>query len=207
MLCSFWSWWECQRFAKVKLKSTLRPAGDVVLATAAGFALGAPLLLPGLQLAAHSMQVAVPYPPGKTPVRLGSLFYVAQNSPYLLNVPLGLICLGSAVIGLWFRRRRPYIAALGVVAVAMAAAALFTPVVDVLNVIPLLKEVEWSRNTLLLFFALAMLGGAGADVVLHSKDKLAVARWLVGGFALAGLGLLALVVFGSDNIVHAEAVA
>ena len=84
------------------------------------------------------------------------------------------------MIGLWFRRRRPYVAALGVVAVAMAAAALFTPVVDVLNVIPLLKEVEWSRNTLLLFFALAMLGGVGADVVLHSKDKLAVARWLVG---------------------------
>ncbi len=190
-----------------ELKSTLRPAGDVVLATVAGFALGAPLLLPGLQLAAHSMQVAVPYPPGKTPAPLGSLFYVAQNSPYLLNVPLGLICLVLAVIGLKFRRRRPYVAALGVVAVAMAAAALFAPVVDVLNVIPLLKEVEWSRNTLLLFFVLAMLGGVGTDVVLHSKDKLAVARWLVGAFALAGLGLLALVAFGSDNIVHAEAVA
>ena len=40
--------------------------------------------------------------------------------------------------------------------------------------------------------ALAMLGGVGADVVLHSKDKLAVTRWLVGGLPsrarFAGVG-------------------
>jgi hypothetical protein len=190
-----------------KPRLVLRPAGDVALATAAGFCLGAPLLLPGLQLSAHSIQVAIPYPPGKTPAALGSLFYIGQNSPYLLNVPLGLICLVLAVIGLWFRRRRPYVAALGVVALAMAAAALFAPLVDVLNVIPLLKEVEWSRNTLLLFFALSVLGGVGVDVVLHSRGKSAIPKWLAGGFALLVLGLLALVVFGGDNIVHVEAVA
>jgi hypothetical protein len=43
--------------------------------------------------------------------------------------------------------------------------------------------------------------------VLHSKRESAIPRWLAGGFALAGLCLLALVVFGSDNIVHVEAVA
>ena len=181
------------------LRATLRPAGDLALAAAAGVALGAPLALPALQLAGHSFDTLEPL--FVLAPSLRSYFFAGQNAATALGLYIGLICVVLAAVGVGFRWRRPEVSGLGVVVIAMAAVLLFHPLLDGLNATPLLKEGDWGRAFLPMIFALSVLGGVGVDVLLRSAGRQEVTRWTAAGFAVAGFGVLMFFLFGIDDHV------
>jgi len=194
------------------------PALDAGIAAAAGAALGAPLLLPGLQiLSIAQRQVQGQYPP--LPVHdlvhlitqsfdglplagshwFGDSFY-AETAAYV-----GVITLVLAVVGLAVRGRRPEVIALGAVAVIMAAIT-FVPAVDsLLNRVLRHGQVEWGRALLFLAFALAVLSGVGMDAVIRAHNQRNVRRWTGSGFLVSGVVLVALWEFGRGHLTSAEA--
>ena len=181
------------------LRATLRPAGDLALAAAAGVALAAPLALPALQLAGHSFDTLKPL--FVLAPSLRAFFFAGQNAATAPGMYIGLICVVLAAVGVGFRWRRPEISGLGVVVIAMAAVLLFHPLLNGLNATPLLKEGDWGRAFLPMIFALSVLGGVGVDVLLRSADRHAVTRWIAAGFAVAGFGVLMFFLSGIDNHV------
>jgi len=194
------------------------PVLDAGLAAVAGAALGAPLLLPGLQiLSIAQRQVQGQYPP--LPVHdlvhlitqsfdglplagnhwFGDSFY-AETAAYV-----GVITLVLAVVGVAVRWRRPEVIALGTVAVIMAAIT-FVPAVDsLLNRVLRHGQVEWRRALLFLAFALALLAGVGMDAVIRAHNQRNVRRWTGIGFVVSGVVLVALWKFGRGHLTSAEA--
>jgi hypothetical protein len=183
-------------------RSILRPTCDLVLAGVAGAALGAPLALPGVQLAVHSVQ-SIPSQNvyARTAYSLNGLVYGFTNGTYTNGAYIGLISIVLAVLALAFYRHRPEVVGLGVVAVAATVAAFASPVVALLNRLPGLDDLHWQRVELSMAFAIALLAGAGLDtLVVASSDRRAAPRWAVMGFALACLGLLVLFIFGTNHL-------
>lgn len=163
----------------------LRPLRDLAVGTVCGIALGAPLLLPGLQLAAHSVnsvRAYEVYSRGSLP--LSGVFGLTRG-PYL-----GVAAIVLAVLGTALRRRRPETRALAALAVVMAAVTFVPPVTWAMNHVPLLGASHWSRTSIQLALALAVLGASGVDAVVKGLPATA-ARWGAAGFV--GTGLVALV--------------
>ncbi|HMK62632.1 MAG TPA: YfhO family protein, partial [Acidimicrobiales bacterium] len=194
------------------------PVVDLVCAGAGGFALAAPLLLPGLQLAGHAVRS------GKHPARglpahelvgfvlqgfdglpisgsrwFGSLPYYLHEPAYVGVVGLVLAALGTAV-ALRGRRRnadRAGFVAVAVVAVALCFVGFVTAVADA---VPTVDGVKWERSLLVAGFALAVLAGIGADTVVRHWDKAMVRRWTTGGFAVGAVLLAVLWFFARGRL-------
>jgi hypothetical protein len=196
-----------------------RPTFDVGVAAAAGAALGAPLLIPGLQLTAGAIRTtrsAVPALPlhdlsavafqGFDGLPVAGSHWFGQlfgNMSYLeSSVYVGVIAAVLAVVAV-ARRRQPEVVAMGIVGVAMAAVVFFPPVVAVLDSIP--YGVRWHRGAILLAFALAVLAGVGTDVVARSWRERGVQQWAAGGFAVAALALVVLWFVGRGDLRPADA--
>ena len=179
-----------------------RPLIELVTGTVAGIALGAPLLLPGLQVIAGSQHAAAGGDPaelvkGNPPLPGGTLLHLAfqgydglpiagnhwfgyvggysETAAYLGIIPLVLV-----VFGVVARRRRPEVSALIAVVVVMTAIAFVPFVVSGLNHLPPVRSVVWQRAIEPLVFALALLSGIGMDVLVKHSDRSAVRRWLAG---------------------------
>ncbi len=194
-----------------------RPILDLGVATVAGAALGAPLLWPGLPVLSASLHQtqgghrALPVHDfahlftqsfDGLPVAgnqwFGSSFYT-ETAAYV-----GVISLVLAFTAVAVRWRRPEVISFGVVAVAMACVA-FVPGLDsLLDRVPRVGDVEWTRALLPLAFALAVLAGIGMDTVVHAHDQRAVRQWLGVGFAMSGVGLVALWELGRGHLTPAQ---
>ena len=184
----------------------LRPGIDLVLGVAAGVGLTAPLALPGYQIAGAAIrtfegstfgrQTAFPFQ------QLGALAFAGLNgvSIQLSPIYLSIIVVVLAVAGVWVRRTRPEVIALTVVAVIMGAIAFVQPVENALHLAPGLQAVRWYRSAVLASLALAVLGGAGMDLLVRSWWNRTVRRVVGVGFAAAAVILLTAWVIGPNPV-------
>ncbi len=191
-----------------------RPALDLAVATVAGVALGAPLLLPGAQLLGGSLRgvkggsQALPprdlmyvffqgFDGSPAGTWFGPSFYV-RTAAYVGVIAVVLAVL-AVVTALGSRSRRPDILALGVVAVVSAVLVVVPPLV--------LGSVQWHRALLPMDFALAVLAGAGTEVLVRAHAERVTRSWtaaLVGGI---GLIVAAIFVFGRGALPAAHSAA
>ncbi len=186
-----------------------RPLLDAGLGAVAGAALGSPLLLPGLQLISGSVRtgkslsqavsvqslVLVPFQGFDGLPVAGSRFfgsgYYTKSVAYVgvIAVALAAVAVLAAVKQ---RRHRPEVIAFGAVAVVMAAIVYLPIVESFLDGLPLVGSVLWRRATIPMAFALAVLAGLGAEVIVRSHADRTVRRWCGGAFAVAAVVILAL---------------
>jgi hypothetical protein len=191
----------------------LRPIVDVALGTVIGVALGAPLLFPGAQLLAGSLRGAKGGSQALPPRDLmyvlfqgfdgspsgsswfGPSFYI-RTACYVgvIAVVLAVLAVASAV---GRRRRRPEVVAVTAVAVVMAALVVLPPVV--------LGSVQWHRALLPVDFAMAILAGVGADVLVRAPAARRTLWWMAGSFSAVGGLLLLIFGFGRGHLPSAEA--
>ncbi len=204
-----------------------RPVLDLFIGGAAGLALGAPLLLPGLQVASGSQHNV----PGGDPAEIipGNPALPSHNLVHFVfqgfdGLPVsgshwfgyaggysetaayvGVIALVLAAVGLAVGRRRPEVIAFGALAVVLAVVAFFPPLVSALYRLPVVGTVLWQRAILPVAFGLAVLAGVGMDALVRAHDQRTVRRWAGGGFAVAALLLAGLWVFARGRLPADEA--
>ena len=199
-------------------RTAIRPLLDLVVGCAAGAALGAPLILPGLQLTGLSVRLDTISNRALRPSDIthlafqsfdgtpisGSVFF--GDIGYVpTTVYLGVIVLVLAVVAVALRRRLREVIALAVVSVAAIAAVFVPPVTAILNALPHGTRVQWARSTLVLALALAVLAGMGLDLLARSWRDRTFRRWAGGGFAVCGVLILGLWAFGRGHLPPAEA--
>jgi Bacterial membrane protein YfhO len=199
-----------------------RPVIDLSLALLTGVALGAPLLLPGFQVASLSQRAVQGGDPAEIlkgnpslpwhnlvhilfqgfdglPVAGNHWFgYIGGYSETAAYV--GVIAVVLAVTAVAVRRGRPEVVGFGVLCVAMLIVAFVPPVVALLYRLPLIGTVLWQRAILPLTFGLAVLAGVGLDAIVRAHGDRSVRRWAGGGFAAVAVLLLGLWAFGRDDL-------
>ncbi len=204
-----------------------RPVVDFMLAAVAGAALGAPLILPGLQVIRGSQRAVPGGDPaelisGNPPLPLHNAIHLAfqgfDGLPIAGNAwfgyiegysetaaYVGVIVLVMALVGMALHWRRPAVIAFGAVVLVSAAAAFVPPVVSILYRLPVVGTILWQRALLPLVFGLVVLSGFGLDALVRHHDRRAVRRWARGGFAVAIILLAALWLWGRGALSPAEA--
>jgi len=186
--------------------ATLRPFGDLVAAGVAGICLGAPLLLPGLQLVSGSTRNTGGG--AQNAQKALSVAYLYRTAfPWLIGSPLfheykyiGIIAVVLALGGVIFRHRVAEVVALAGVAVVMAVLAFTPQAISVVNGLPGLHAVRLPRALMFFTFAVAMLAGVGLHVFLRSPGQARVRRYLGAAFGAAAVILLVLWVAGPGHI-------
>ena len=192
-----------------------RPVSDLVVATLAGLALGAPLLLPGIQLAAGSVHATSPGPPAfpthdllylifssfdGVPVPgnygFGPSFFYNTVAAYvgIIAVVLALIAIVTAI-----QRKRPEALAVTAVVIVMGAIVYVEPVTRLADSLPFIGEIVWLRALGPLTLALAVLAGAGLDAVIQSPTSRTIRLGLLGGFGSAALAIACIWLFGRNG--------
>ncbi len=187
----------------------LRPFIDLVVASVAGFALAAPLALPGYQVisrsvisverGAYGLHSAYPLS------RLGELAFPGLDGHRITGEAayLSLIVVILAVTSIGLGLRRPEVAALVAVALILGAIGFVDPVADGLNAIPHLQSVKWARAAVPTVFAVVALGGLGLDLLLRRFRDRALTIWLGAGYLLAAVALLIFAAVGSPSAPRA----
>ena len=164
----------------------LRPVIDLLVAGIAGAALGAPLLLPGLQLTGGSIRSAsssanlLPLhdtffllfssfdgEPLSGNYAFGGSYFYDETAAYIGVIALVLASMGL-MIGIL--GRRPEVLALAVVGAAMAAIVYVGPAAHLVSHLPLLNEVDWLRALMPLSLVLAALAGVGVDAITKVRQ-------------------------------------
>ena len=192
-----------------------RPAFDLAIGTAAGCALGGPLLLPALQLTATSVRAASMATPS-LPVHdllytvfsgfdgitvagnfgFDESFFYNETAAYVGSIAVALALIGVVVA---VRSRRAEFLALGVVVIVMGALAFWTPAVHLIEHVPNIGDVHWTRALMPLSLALAALAGIGMDAVTKSVSMPATRKWFAGVFAGATILMTLLWLFGRNG--------
>jgi hypothetical protein len=193
----------------------LRPFTDLTLATLGGVALGAPLLLPALQLTATSVRstsAATATLPAHDALYLafsgfdgvpvaGSLgfsggFFYSETAAYV-----GIVALVLTLVGVVFgvRRRLPEVVALTSCAAVAASVCYLSPVTHAADSLPLIGVVDWKRALMPLCLALAALAGMGMDAVARSARSQIVRASLLGGFVVVAVWLAGTWLFGRNG--------
>jgi len=165
-----------------------RPVIDVLVGGACGFALGAPLILPGLQVVQASGRAGAT---GGAPFalsHLSDLIVGLQGTDFRVPPPyVGVLAVALAVVAVALRWRRPEI--LGFAAVA-AAAVLLTfknPLHILVQATPVLGRVTWNRDVMLLALAFAVLGAAGVDALVRNELSVRFRKWALGTLGAGAL--------------------
>ena len=214
------------RARKYGVRTMRRPCVDLVIGGVAGLALGAPLILPGLQIIRGSQRGTSNDPgeivPGNPPLpfhNVTHLFFQAFDGLPIAGsrwfgyvggysetaAYIGVIVVVLAVAAVGVRHRQPEVTAFGVVAVVMASITFVPPVAWVMAHLPLIGSVLWQRSLLLLVFALSILGGIGMDALMKASLRRPAIQWTLGGFVVAAFALLALWLFGRGHLPAPEA--
>ena len=206
-----------------------RPFAGLAIGTVAGAALGAPLLLPGLQVVSGSQHGAAGGDPaelvkGNPPLPVHNLLHLAlqgydglpiagnhwfgyvggysETAAYIGVIPLVLV-----VLALARGRRRPAVIAFAALALVTVAVAFVPAVVDALNHLPVVKTLVWQRAILPLVLALTVLSGFGMEALVRHPDRASVRRWLTGGFGGAGVVVVVLWLVGRRRLALSDASA
>jgi hypothetical protein len=188
-----------------------RPIRDLVIAVAAGFALGAPLLLPAIQATNGSVRATSTAPatlpfhdltflvfsgfdgvpvPGQVGFGLG--FYYNESAAYV-GIIAFVLALVAVVAGI--RRRRPEVFAALAVVVVFGALAFLPPLDNLLYRVSLIREIQLMRSLMPLTLGIAILAGVGLDTVVRTPKARSVRLSLLYGFGAAALLLLAVWLF------------
>ncbi len=202
----------------------VRPLFDLALAGVAGVALGAPLILPGLQvlagstrnsgtllartevgrsLPAHDLVHVLVQGWNGLPVAGSSVFGDAVYGDTASYV--GVIALALAVVGVVRRWRRPEVVGLVAVVAVTLAIVFLSPVQALILHVPGLSSIDWHRDLMILGLGVAALAGMGVDAVVRRATERSlqtlVATVLAGGLVV----LVALWLFGTSGLSPAEA--
>jgi len=180
-----------------------RPVLDVVVAGACGLALGAPLVLPGLQVVQASGREGASGGAAYSLTHLSDLVTGLQGTDFRVPSPyVGLLALVFAVLAVRLSWRRPEVLGLAAVAVVGLVLTFQTPIYSVIQSAPAVGQVTWNRDVMLLGLAVAVLGALGLDAVVRRLDPGVVRRWTVGALAVAGVvvaGVCLAVVAGAQH--------
>jgi hypothetical protein len=190
------------------LRLSLRPLLDFILAIVAGAALGAPLLLPGMQVLARSTrsgptllartEVGKSLPPhdlvhllvqgyNGLPITGSEVFGDAVYFDTAAYV--GVIAIALAVLGVVRRRCRPGVVSLLVLSIVTLGIVFFPPVEAIFLHLPLVQTIDWHRDLMILGLCVAVLAGVGMDVLVRSATERSIQR-LLGGVLVACVVLL-----------------
>lgn len=185
----------------------LRPTLDVAVASIAGLALAAPLLLPGLQLTSTSTRSAAG---GYRPLPLHDMVHFifqgfdglpvtgsssfGPSNYYESAAYVGAIGVALAMVGLGTRWRRVEVLAVAAVGTVMLALAFVGPLATVLDDVPHAGGVLWNRALIPLAFSLAVLAGVGMDALVRRAADRSVRRWSAIAFGAVGVVLVVLAV-------------
>lgn len=189
-----------------------RPAIDLVVGAVAGCGLGAPLLLPALQLTGGSVRATSAY---SSVLPAHDLLYsvfssfdgvpvagsYGWNGAYYYNetaIYVGIVAavLALVAVAVAISRRRAEILAATAVAVVMGAVVYLSPVRAVAASIPKIGEIDWLRALMPLALVIAVLAGAGIDAVMRSGSNPLIRFTLTAGFALSAVLMAGLWLFG-----------
>lgn len=166
----------------------LRPIVDLAVAGACGLGLGAPLFLPGLQVVQASGRAGAT---GGAPFalsHLSDLLVGLQGTDFQVPPPyvgVLVVVLGVVAVALWWRR--PEILGFSAVAVAALLLAFKNPLHILIQATPVLGQVTWNRDVMLLALAFAVLGAAGVDGLLRNEMPARLRRWALGALGAAAL--------------------
>lgn len=191
----------------------LRPVLDLVLGAVAAGALAAPLLLPGLQLVSGSVFAHASRTSGAlSPYDVVNLLFQGFNGrPVAANqwfgvgstAYVGVIAVVLALTGAGLRRRRPEVLGLVVVVVVLGALAFVPALASGLDALPV--HARWHLGMVVVAFALAVLAGVGADVVVRQPRHFDTRMWLGAGFAVAAVIEAGLWLVGRGHLAPASA--
>jgi hypothetical protein len=210
-------------FMKVRLdgysRRSLLPLVDLSMATVAGAALSAPLILPGLQVLATSTRNSkTPLDVTEPPQFLVHLLVQGYNGlPIAGNqvfgdwlygdtvAYVGLIAIALALLGTVRRWRRPEIAGFVVLTIVTLAVIYAPPVEAVFTRIPLVQTITWNRDLIIAGLCVAILAGSGMDAwVRESEPRLT--RTLLASIVAGGLAfLLILWAIGTSGLSRLDA--
>jgi hypothetical protein len=191
-----------------------RPATDGVIALVAGAGLGAPVLLPGFQLATisvrantvkdhahlHDMLYVLFSSFDGTPVSsgyaFGGSFFYNETAAYV-----GVIALVLASVGILigFLAKRPEALALGAVGVVLVVVVYVAPVTHLIGSLPFLNQVNWLRALMPLCLVVAALAGIGIDAMMGPTQHRLLRTWPFAGFIMALVLVGAVWFFGRDG--------
>jgi Bacterial membrane protein YfhO len=193
----------------------LRPAVDLVAGGLAGFALAAPLLLPGMQLIAQSGRSSTGnYDQLTTPDHgvLQLLFQGFDGLPVAGShwfgsltyqwcaAYVGVIAVVMAVVALGTRWKRPEVRGLTVATALMAMLVLVPGVPSAVKGFPLVGEVILSRALIPLAFGLSVLAGIGLDALIRHYADPRVRMWAGGCFVVVAAALALVWSFGRGQL-------
>ncbi len=170
----------------------LRPLVDLLIGTVCGFALGAPLLFPGVQLALLSARGKGTGAPAFPLSHAPNLLAVGlQGSDFRTAAYVGVVVVALAVVGTRLSWHRREVRGLAAVVVVTGLLTFVSPVDHLLDLLPGAKTVAWSRSVMLLALALAVLAAYGIDALARAATDRKALVWTAGSF-----GVLAAVVLG-----------
>lgn len=194
--------------ARSERRVVRRSLAGHAIALAAGFALAAPVYLPGLQLAFASARSTGPAVSGLPAYDLAHLLFgdynglptalstlIGPDNLYVSMIYVGVIAVALSLVALPLARRRAEVAAFTVLAGLVLVLLFVRPVVDLMSLVPYLRVFRILLATPILDLALAMLAGFGAHR-LASGSRPGSARETAGSgdralaLSIAALGLL-----------------
>jgi hypothetical protein len=190
-----------------------RPVFDVAAGTVAGVALGAPIVLPGSQVAGASIRRSVGFLGSLPPHDLvhvlfqgfdglpvagsrsfGGLNYI-ESAAYV-----GVIVVVLGVLAVAVRWRQPQPLAFGALALSAAGLAFVSPASSLLFFVPAIGRVQWHRDLVSMAFGLAVLAGMGTELLVRSWRARTVQKWGTGGFAVAAVVIGAVWLVGRGSL-------
>lgn len=189
-------------------RTLLRPVLDIVVASVAGGALAAPLILPGVPLttgsvffhaarsngalSAHDIVNLIFQGYNALPVAQGHWFGVG-TSAYV-----GVIALVLALTGMVVSRQRPEVLALAAVGLVMGAVVFIAPLASLVNQLPF--RARWHLGLVVVTFVLAVLAGYGTEAIIRSPRDWTTRVWCGSGFVVSGLVVAALWFIGRGHL-------
>jgi hypothetical protein len=167
-----------------------RPIVDLAVAGVCGLGLGAPLVLPGLQVVQASGRAGAT---GGAPFalsHLSDLLVGLQGTDFRVPSPyVGVLAVALAVVAVALRWRRPEILAFAAVAGAAILLTFKNPLHILVQAIPVLGRVTWNRDVMLLGLALAVLGAAGIDALVRNEVPARLRKWALGALGGAAIAV------------------
>jgi Bacterial membrane protein YfhO len=173
------------------LRSCIKPLIALGSSGIAALGLAAPLLLPGLDVLRRSTRgtaLAFPLPANASadlllagyhgyPIRGSN--YFGPSDYYETAAYIGIIALVLACVALVRCWRRPTVLGLGVLALLCGVVSYSVDAFRLLERLPVLQTVQWTRALMVLDFSLAVLAGIGLQVMLDHYDQrsIRIAWW------------------------------
>ena len=194
------------------------PILDTILGVLGGLGLGAPLLIPGLEVVSGSLRsvnrggAALPAHDlihivfqGFDGLRSMGNTLIPPESPWAEDTGyLGVIALVLAVLAVVRCWKHREVLAFAVVVVVTGVLVFVHPVVSFLNSVPAAEGLTWHRALVPMSFALAVLAGIGMHVFVRQREEGSVWSALGIGFGVIAVLLGALWLFGRGHLPPIE---